>query len=263
MNVTIITDACSEDDFARTATRTACLFNCNVNTVGVNKFAELEASGCLVDAIDAFEENKGIILVNAAPRYGKAKKWENGTPFGFFIYKNILIVSTVDGKVLSLAKNLGIVKDLKVTEMSEVLKFAVSQKLIEKDLADYIVGSQFRSYDYEPKLAYWINNGINIPSKDLQIDLIENADNLVWYIDTFGNVKTTLELKDLPINNGTVKTKFGEFKFFNRLKDVPNNEIAVIIGSSGLQNHKYAELIIQGESFAERFNVKVGDFVLI
>lgn len=103
MQITIINDCCDENAKLRQISRAGSLIkNSSANCFGVK--SEMEAAGFLADAIDAFEGREGVILANVAPRGGKGKRWENGTPFGYFWHKKTLIVSSADGLVLSLAK---------------------------------------------------------------------------------------------------------------------------------------------------------------
>ena len=79
MFVTIINDCRDADEMGRQTTRASVLFpGSNINFLGVNNFNEIEAAGLLVDVIDAGTGDKGVIMVNAAPRHGTGKKYENG-----------------------------------------------------------------------------------------------------------------------------------------------------------------------------------------
>ncbi|MBI1839007.1 MAG: hypothetical protein HYR95_01760, partial [Candidatus Colwellbacteria bacterium] len=102
MNITIINDCRDANAAGRQAARAATLLGGTVAFIGVTN--DLEASGNLIDALDAIEGKGGIVLVNVAPRNGTAKKWENGTPFGYFWYKETLVLASVDGLTLSLVK---------------------------------------------------------------------------------------------------------------------------------------------------------------
>src|SRR5215469_12078503 len=102
MFVTIINDCKDENAFGRQQTRASMLFNTHVTTIGVEFGETIEGSGNIIDMLDASDGAKGILLVNLAPRHGEGKKWENGTPFCYFSYKDTLVVSTVAGFTLSL-----------------------------------------------------------------------------------------------------------------------------------------------------------------
>ena len=90
--------------------------------------SDLEASGNIIDTLDAYGDLPGVILVNIAPRNGKAKKWKNGTPFGYFWYKKILVISSVDGLTLSLVKKLNLVKTINVLDIPTVSKLLILAK---------------------------------------------------------------------------------------------------------------------------------------
>jgi hypothetical protein len=130
MFVTIINDCTDANVVGRQGTRVASLFGVSPTYVGVGAGlqsdnsadpAELEAAGCLIDVLDAADEEKGVVLVNVANRHSKGKKWPNGTPFGYFYYRNTLVVSTIDGVVLSLVKKLKLVDFVFVMDIPTVL----------------------------------------------------------------------------------------------------------------------------------------------
>src|SRR5512141_546524 len=115
MFVTLINDCRDANAFGRQATKAGALLGRLVVTVGVRN--DLEAAGNLVDALDAAEGREGVILVNVAPRNGDAKKWPNGTPFGWFKCGGTLVVASIDGLTLSLAKKLGLFEAVHVFDI--------------------------------------------------------------------------------------------------------------------------------------------------
>ncbi|MFZ5424889.1 MAG: SAM hydroxide adenosyltransferase [Patescibacteria group bacterium] len=267
MFITIITDCKSENDFGRQTTRFASLFSCTVNTVGVSSFlnssvAELEAAGNLIDVLDAGEGKEGIVAVNVAPRGGTQKKWLNGTPFCFFKYEKTLVVSTYEGLTLSLIKKLNLIQHVNLTDIPTVMAFASSEGLVNKETADYIENTQFRSYEYLPKLAKWVHEGIEIPSKEVSINEIATVPSCVWYIDSFGNCKTTLLPEELEIVQGYVNTKLGKIKLYERLKDVPHGETGIFTGSSGIKDKRFIEIGVQRENGSKILNLSVGDEIV-
>ena len=81
---------------------------------------------------------------------------------------------------------------------------------------------------------------------------------MVGFTDVFGNIKTTIIYKE-QYTTGTFFKKFKvgdvlltEIKFYPRLKDVPNGELAVIVGSSGFGNSRFLEIVVQGQSASEK-----------
>mgnify|MGYP001572747578 CR=1 FL=1 len=121
MNITIINDCKDENARGRQLTRIGSIFQYPANFIGVSN--ELEAAGNIIDVLDANGENSGIILVNVAPRNGKAKKYPNGTPFGYFWYEKTLIISSIDGYTLSIVKKLKLTKFINVLNIPETLIF--------------------------------------------------------------------------------------------------------------------------------------------
>ncbi len=264
MFVTIITDCSDSNALGRKMTRTASLFGFAPIPVAIgNDFeslSDLEASGHLLDMLDAGLGNSGVILVNKAPRSGKAKKWSNGTPFGYFWYNQTLVVSSVDGFALSLVKKLGVVDSINVLDIPTVMNFAVENNLITRDNADYIVTTQFRSFEFLPRVAKWVFDKIEISSESLSMNEVPDAPNAVWFADVFGNLKTTLLPTDIGFENGKIIEfeNFGSITCYNRLKDVPNGETGLIVGSSGLGHQRFLEIVVQGNSAKVKFRSKVG-----
>jgi hypothetical protein len=83
--ITVIQDCNDEGTKGRITSRVQNLFEgISPSFVAVGAYSDLQAAGNLVDILDATEGGDGVILVNAAPRHGKGKKYENGIPFGYF-----------------------------------------------------------------------------------------------------------------------------------------------------------------------------------
>lgn len=252
MFITLINDCKSENDIGRLKTRYSLLFpNTNINFVGIDSSlgsnATLEASGNLIDILDASEGKEGIIGLNVAPRGQVQKDGDNGSSFCYFYYKNTLIVSTIKGYNLSLVKKLKLVSCVNLLDTKEVLGFAVSKKLINAKLVNYIVNSQFRSFDFQTRLAKWIWDGLKIPSSNFGLKNIPASPDAIWLIDSFGNAKTSLLPNEVKVKFGEkLKTNVGTFKFYERLKDLAIGETAFYVGSSGLGNRRFVEIALQG-----------------
>ena len=260
MFITIINDCRDADEMGRQTTRASVLFpGTNINFLGVNNFSEIEAAGLLVDVIDAGTGDEGIIMVNAAPRHGAGKNWPNGTPFGYFYHNKKIIVSTVAGLTLSLVKKFGCIDKLYLTDLTTVIDHFIMSGKFQKDARDRTVLTQFRSFEYMPFLAKWLHDKEDVPHKDMSIDEISDAPKTVWWVDNFGNVKTTLLPEEIGFEPGKkIATKVGLFTCYNRLKDVPNGDAAMTIGSSGYQNKRFVEITINGKNAAKEFNLHSG-----
>lgn len=230
--------------------------NTHVSFVGVAN--DLEAAGNLIDVLDAYEDSSGTILVNVAPRNGKAKKWKNGTPFGYFWYKDILVVSSIDGLTLSLVKKLKLVDDVNVLDIPKVVEQFIKKKLISSEVGKHIISTQFRSYDFLPRIAAYLLKNRDIQSEKFIIEDVADVPNVIWWIDNFGNCKTTLFKYEI-MKNDQINTRFGKISYFERLKDVPDKSTALITGSSGIGSERFLELVVQGESAEKRLNISPGD----
>ena len=243
--------------------RTATLNDASVSFIGVDDFSDLGAAGNLVDAIDAFDGKRGAVLVNVAPRQNEAKRWENGTPFGYFWYQDTLVVSTVDGRMLSLVKKLGVFESVNVMDIRSVLIKMQMDKMISDEFSDRIALSQFRSYDFAPRIVHYLLQGKEAPSVVMHKEDIPDAPHAAWWIDNFGNVKTTLLSSDVGFEAGKrVALSIGEFLCYQHLKDVPDGEIGLIVGGSGIGDQRFLEIVVQGGRASEQVNIAVGDVLL-
>lgn len=261
MFISIINDCRDGNAMNRQAVRAASLFSAPLSIVGVS--TDIEAAGNIIDALDAAGDEKGIILANVAPRHGKAKKWPNGTPFGYFQYKNVWVFATVDGLTLSLAKKYGIADTVHVFDIPTVMAALIKDGVIDEALGKHIIDTQFRSFEFLPRVAKWVMDGKNVPVDDLSTSELFSVPQAVWWVDNFGNCKTTVWTSEIDYREGgSMQTKFGEIKCYYRLKDVPNDEAGLIVGSSGLDDRRFVELVVQGKSAAERFGIQPGDTLI-
>jgi hypothetical protein len=263
MFITIINDCHDQNAMARQSTRLASFFNTSATTVGVNSFNEFEAGAHLIDVLDAGMGADGVILVNVAPRHGKGKKWPNGTPFSYFWYKQTLVVSTVDGYSLSLVKKLGLTDSVEIVDLPTVIDAMVEKGQINPDYRDHIVNTQFRSYEFSPRVALWLKQGLKVPSETYSLDNVEDIPHVVTFTDNFGNCPTSILPEEIGFEAGKViKTVMGDIPCYNRLKDVPNGEPGLIIGSWGIQHKRFIALVIQGKSAAAEYNLSSGSPII-
>ena len=264
MFITIITDCKDDNAKGRQTSRCAALMGVTPSFLGIDggftEAGELECAGNLIDILDATEKQKGIIIANVAPRGGTGKKYANGTPFGWFNYGETIVLASIEGKVLSLVKSLGVADKLNVFDIPTVMRLAVENNWLDEITSKRIINTQFRSFDFLPRAAAWLVQGSAIPTEVVEInESIKNG--YVWKVDNFGNAKTTLLESD--ILDGVLKTQWGNLKFYPRLKDVPEGERAAIIGSSGIAEKRFVEIVAQGKSAARELGINQGDVVLL
>lgn len=246
LTTVIINDCRDPNAMGRQMARVGALFGGTVVPMGV--LNDLEAAGCLVDALDAINDKEGLILVNVAPRHGQAKKWRNGSPFGYFLYQKTLVLSSMDGLTLSLAKKLGCMEIVRLIESTSK--------------------SQFRSFDSLPYMARTIFDKSPVDFLTDHIGYIFSKNipdppKAIWYIDCFGNAKTTLLLADVQLSShATIDTQIGTLYYYPHLADVPDGRTAIITGSSGIGDKRFLEIVVQGGSAAELLRLKVGQIIL-
>lgn len=255
MFISVITDCQDGNARVRQQTRYSVLFpNTAINFVGVS--SDIEAAGNLIDVLDAAGDTEGIIAVNVAPRHGAARKWPNGTPFGYFWYKKILIVCTIDGEVLSLMKKFGLGDHVNVTDIRTVLPVGD----YAPEVVEFAAKSQFRSFDYLPRLAKIAWDKHDVPSEKLLFTDIPDVSVDVWWIDSFGNCKTTLLPDDIQFEQGaermiTLRGVDVAATCYRQLREVPDGATALTTGSSGYGDRRFLELVIQGSSAAKHYGI--------
>lgn len=252
----IITDCADHNARTRQELRFANLFGVTPAFIGLGaKSPDIEAGGNLIDQLGTLvntpastEASEKIILVNVAPRGDKVrKKWNNGTPFCFVRVDDVLIVSTYAGRALSLLKQFSLAETVEVMDIPTVVTAAVEWGELTQEQADHITNTQFRSLEFLPLAAYWLSQGRDVPSETHPIEDDPEIKGSVWCIDSFGNAKTTLtegdidfeEGKKLPLVDGMEAT------CYRRLADVPKDESALVIGSSGYKKYRFLELVVQ------------------
>jgi hypothetical protein len=261
MFVTIINDCQDQNAIARQGTRASALLGAYVTFVGVKN--DIEAAGNLIDVLDAAGEEKGVVLVNVAPRNGAAKKWANGTPFCYFRYKNVLIVSSVDGYTLSLVKKIGIVEEVQLLDIPTVVNSLCKTGIITDNLKEHIIQTQFRSFEFVPRVAHWILGKIEVPSVVYSLEEVADINDVVWWVDNFGNIKTSVVQENTIQEDGSpYVTAIGTFPFYQHLKDVPDDQTAVVVGSSGIDSTRFLEIVVQGKSAEKQFEVDSGYSIL-
>lgn len=259
MNITIINDCRDANAVGRQIARTTSLLDGSVSFIGVT--SDIQAAGNIIDVLDAIEENPGIILVNVAPRNGKAKKWPNGTPFGYFWYKKILVLASIDGFTFSLVKKFKLTEFITVLDIPKTLDQLIAGGALKNNLKDSIIRTQFRSFDFLPRVAAYLSSGKKLRGEKMSIEEISDAPPAIWWIDNFGNCKTTLLQNDF-IDKNRFSTKLNGLVYFERLKDVPDKTPALISGSSGIGEKRFLEVIVQGGSAEKKFKISVGDAIL-
>lgn len=260
--ITVITDCADDNARGRVETRLHVLFGFPVSFIGVRN--DLEAAGNLVDVLDASYGREGIVLMNVAPRGGAARRHENGSPFSYFFHEKTLVVGTADGYTFSLAKKLGILRStLPVIDIHASLQELYRSGAIDKREFDSIGLSQFRSLHFLPHAALVLHAEGKIPVAKGEHAVTPDVPPAVWWIDNFGNCKTTLMRSEVSLDaHGRVELSFGVLPYIEHLKDVPDGEGALIRGSSGTTHERLLEIVVQGKSAEARYNLFSGTAVL-
>lgn len=282
VNGAIITDCADDNARARQELRFAKIFGSKPTFLGVgadvvlgegNKAADVEAAGNLLDLLDAesnlptnaSHEQQTIILVNVAPRGGKTRKiWENGTPFCYFYINKALVVSTYARRCLSLIRDLGHLDSVELLDVPTVTAAAMEWGELTLAKADLINHTQFRSFEFMPLVARWILDKQPVPSMTQTLEDVPSIEPSVWWVDSFGNVKTTLLPKDIGFKDGKSVTLANGQKAvcYTHLADVPRGVTALVVGSSGLGDDRFVELVVQRGNAAKQYGLSIGSPIL-
>jgi hypothetical protein len=256
----VINDCQDDNAAARQVARVSHLFKTTPAFVGVHAYKELEAAGNLIDILDAGEAGEGVVLVNVAPRHGGAKKWPNGTPFGYFNVGGVLVVASLDGLTLSLVKKLQLTDAVWHIDIPETTALMLKEGLLTEKLREQIITTQFRSFDYLPRVARYLWDADEKIGEQMLIGTFDDAPAAVWWVDNFGNCKTTLLERDLN-GKDAIETQYGTFKLYRQLRDVPDGEAALVVGSSGFGADRFLELVVQGDWASEKLGLAAGDLL--
>lgn len=253
---TIITDCADDNARARQQARFSELFCATPTFLGLGASApDIEAGGNLIDQLDAVlqsptsvRKEKRVILLNVAPRGERVrKKWDNGTPFCYVWVENVLIVSTFAGRSLAFLKKFDLAKSVRVLDIPTVVDQMVACGELNKEVAQRITNTQFRSFEFLPLAAYWVLQGRELPFTTYDIESSSEINGVVWTVDSFGNAKTTITKDEIAFQAGKeVYLKDGAaITCYERLADVPRHRSALVCGSSGLGNTRFLEVVVQ------------------
>lgn len=269
----IITDCADDNARARQELRFKTLFDVTPSFLGVSSYNSIEAAGNLVEQLDVLTNfpladkiTDAIVLVNVAPRSKDIKeKWENGTPFCAFKTGSTLVVSTYEGLCLALARDFDITDSVQLFDIPTVTKMAVTWGDLTEEQAQRINNTQFRSLEFLPLVAFWLWRGRDVPHTVKKLDELPSADGQAWFIDNFGNIKTTLTEKSVGFKEGKVIKLHGgtEATCYRRLADVPSGAIGLTVGSSGYGQQRFLEVVIgQTGHAAKQLGMTVGSVIM-
>lgn len=226
---------------------------------------DVDGSGMLVDALVETRGEKWVVFCQSAPRDRSKGDGSNGAKFGYFWKDQTLVLASLDGFMLSLSSRVGLMTSemaIYSLDIPEVLGFAVAERLLSGEASASICRSQFRSLKFAPRAVRWILDGVKIPSSPFPFSQIPEFGIRVWFVDNFGNCKTSLRVSDVEFREGKIlHTSLGDFPCFRDLRSVPAGQHAAIVGSSGLEGDEFIELVVQGVgsgSAAKRFGLSVG-----
>ncbi len=256
MFTTIINDCKDDNARGRQESRVGSLLGTSLSFIGVD--SDLEAGVQLIDVLDATEGRPGLVLVNVAPRGGHTTQWENGTPFVYFWHHKTLVVASADGHTLSGIKAFSLTDSVNVLDTRAATTAMQNAGFITAEAAALIPTSQFRSFDFTPRVGAFMFQGNELPSEPYDVMNAPDLPPAIWHIDNFGNAKTTLT-RDNINPAGITATKYGDLPFHQQLRNLPDGATALIEGSSGFGQTRFIEVMTQRGNFAHTHGANIGD----
>lgn len=196
-----------------------------------------------------------IILANMARRELSHGVYRNGPPFCYFKVgegkSEVLVVSTFTEDFLTLAHRLGIVEEVNLLEIHDVLESAIKNGHMRADEAEEIEFSQFRSLDFVPLAARLLTHSpFWLVSEVRHLGDPPPPKGIALRFDNFGNIFTDVLPEDVGFEPGGKLTLVTgeEINCYKYLADVPPGELAAVIGSSGYAQKRFIMVTIQGTS---------------
>lgn len=252
MNITVINDCRDQNARMRQTRRIKALTGIMADFCGVA--CDVEAALDLVDALDAGLGERGVVLVNVAPRHAGVKK-TNGSPFCWFRVGETFVVSTLGGRTLSLVRKLGLMESVFVLDLAE----AAAEVIADPAARDRAIKSQFRSYDFSPYVATRLLATGDVRAGKVHELPQDELEMLVVRIDCFGNSKTSILAAELEELRPKLLPSVASLTLYQQLREVPEGELAWVVGSSGYGDNRFCELVVGGKgNAAARLGLSVG-----
>jgi hypothetical protein len=200
---------------------------------------------------------KGNIVVgNYAPR---SENYPNGAPFLLTMINQNYVIGNPE--TFYILKKIGLLNMLPVVEINILntleLYFPEEESL-------NLSQSQFRSLEVLPLLIYLIVNEKKIITKKYEFPIVAFSGSEIIFIDNFGNVKTSIKSHNfISLKGLNTNLKIGDFEgqspsYYWKLSDVPKGRAGFVVSGS----NDLVELVVNGGSAAEFYNIKVGDKII-
>ncbi|OGH87543.1 MAG: hypothetical protein A3J93_03385 [Candidatus Magasanikbacteria bacterium RIFOXYC2_FULL_42_28] len=249
--ICIVSD-CGGQAMERMVLRFATLFP-GATIARILSSSAVEASGNIVDAVDAMSGGPGIVVCNSAPR--KDHRGTNGSAIVFGKIAQVGIVVT--------AGTLGLVK-----------KMFPGLSVAEVDADSFMVNTypevgrgtfNFRGLEVIPRLAHQIVAGRDLSHLSVEHNHFPAVEDGVWLIDQIAGVPTNLKLtvrrSDLlgfqvgAVASVSIAGQTYQIGCYNRLTQIPAGELGIYEGSSGFGHERFLEIAVMGGSAAQQLHV--------
>ena len=263
-SIALVTD-CGTQAKGRMALRLSTLFTSAYINTDFESGSPLEASGNLADALDALlpfdndlPDGNCAVLCNSAPR--QRAREQNGSRIAYGKVGRAHLIATVC--TLGLLRK--VYPDLTVCSIdSDAFVHAYCDSRRQR--------FNFRGLEVIPLLLYAISSGGNddlLGSASTPLDSFMDFEPGVWHIDQIEGQRTNLKLTYLRDEFEGLKPSkkvridiYGqdgsiELPFYERLTDIPSDQIGIYESSSGLGDRRFLEIAVMGGSAAEKLGIR-------
>ena len=250
--IAIVSD-CGGQAMSRMMTRYLALFS-NAACVGYESSSLVEASGNLVDALDALMGHEGAVVCNSAPR--RDALGTNGSAIVYGTVGKVTVVSTVG--VLGFLKRLVPDFTARALDMDAFMRMKCGNKSLTTH--------NFRGLQVIPFVLQFLKIGHDLSKVSTPHDKFPTMEPCVWLIDTIEGRPTNLKLSILRsealwfVPGNAVWISLGEtdpkeLRCYERLTHIPEGGIGIYEGSSGLGDDRFLEIAVMGGSAAETLGI--------
>ncbi len=214
----------------------------------------MEASGNVVDALDALAGRPGAIVCNSAPR--KHARETNGDTIVYGCVRGHAIVVATVG-------TLGMLKKL-------VPDFSASAIDVDAFMNYLSLGERrrfnFRGLEVIPHILRSVRDRSNLSKVSSPHHTFPAVSQCAWLVDRIERKRTNIKLSILRceapwfVPGQKVMIQFSGLSVrtmtcYERLTDIPENNFGIYEGSSGYGDNRFLEVAVNGGSAAVQLNV--------
>ena len=138
-------------------------------------------------------------------------------------------------------------------DLLKAITWGKANAALQTEEAECILRTQFRSLEIL-RIAKWLVDDEDraCALTDGTVGHFPRLPPAVWYVDNFGNLKTTISANEFPEVRPSLSLT--RLPVHRALSDVPEGTLAWVTGSSGFRGDRLMEIVLRGGSARERLN---------